>query len=288
MVDYLKWKQETEAKFSLKASLDGVSLFGHTFDAKNIFSTFTHFVPIDSIPRKKVVPLTFDREDQNGRENTLYYDMSLKYFVPTDSLPPRDEGITITRDLFALTDTKDETPIAQAKVGDIVKGKLTLIIPEEYKHVAIADMIPAGFEIVNFNLDTEDQSLLNSEDTQDGYNNYGEGVGFAPVPKSEGFFARIGSFFSGDQVAQVYDAYGSPSSDTASRPTKLYPSHIESHDDRIFLYVTELTPGVYTYEYYLRALVPGTFKHLPARAEELYFPEVFGRTSGDVITVTEK
>jgi len=52
------------------------------------------------------------------------------------------------------------------------------------------------------------------------------------------------------------------------------------------LYMEELSEGVYEYEYYLRALVPGEFQHLPARAEELFFPEVFGRTGGEVFEVT--
>jgi uncharacterized protein YfaS (alpha-2-macroglobulin family) len=52
------------------------------------------------------------------------------------------------------------------------------------------------------------------------------------------------------------------------------------------LYVEEMSEGVYEYEYFLRALVPGEFQHLPARAEQLFFPEVFGRTEGTVIDVT--
>ena len=283
MIDYLKWKHETEASFNLTAALDGVSLFQHAFTAKNIFETVTHFLPIDSIPRKKVVPLTFNREDTNGKQNTLYYDMSLKYFVPTDSLPPRDEGITITRDLFALEDTASAAPITTAKVGDIVRGKITLVIPDTYKHIAVADMIPAGFEIVNFNLDTESKSLTEAQK-----------LSVVPTTKTEsgGFLAHLGdeaaSLFRSAQVAQVYNAYTSTPGESSLRPMKLEPSHVESHDDRVFLYVDSLAPGVYEYEYYLRALVPGSFKHLPARAEELYFPEIFGRTTGDTITVTEK
>ena len=48
-----------------------------------------------------------------------------------------------------------------------------------------------------------------------------------------------------------------------------------------------MSEGVYEYEYYIRALVPGTFHHLPARAEEMYFPEVFGRTEGSYFEIKE-
>lgn len=281
MIDYLAWKHETESEFELTATLDGVTVFGHTFSAKNIFTSFTHFIPIDSLTKNKMLSLVFDRKDTNGKENTLYYDMSLKYFVPVQSLPPRDEGITITRSLFALNDTENKKPIIETKVGDIVRGKITLITPNEYTHVAIEDMIPAGFEIVNFNLQTEDSSLQN--------NNI-NGFGAVPNLGNEGFFAqmheKVTSFFGGTQVAQMYGAFDSIDYESIPQTYTLQPTHIESHDDRVFLYVDTLPAGVYEYEYYLRALVPGVFSHLPARAEELYFPEVFGRTSGDIVTVT--
>ncbi len=279
MTEYLKWQHETEAKFDLTALLDGVALFTHTFDARNIFETFTQVVPIDSLTRKKFLPLTFDRKDLNARQNTLYYDMSLKYFLPVESLPPRDEGITITRNLYALDDAKDATPLTTVKVGDVVRGKLEIMVPGTYRQVSVEDIIPAGFEIVNFNLDTEDQSLKNGA------------YGLAPQSKEPGFFAqvtdRVSSFFGDTQTAQVYGSWGTGEDDLYVLQRTLMPSHIESHDDRLFLYTEYLSPGVYEYTYYLRALVPGKFQHLPARAEELYFPEVFGRTSGDIITVTE-
>lgn len=280
MVDYLKWQKETEAHFTLRGLLDGIEIFDYEFNPKNVFETFTHFVGIDSLPREKLLPLAFEKEDKNGRENNLYYDMALKYYLPTESLPPRDEGITITRDMYALDDEKEITSLNKAKVGDVLKGKLVLTIPDSYSHLSVEDFIPAGFEIVNFNLSTEDQSLNQSEDAYyDEWSSADDGF-VASV------FSSLGSLWGGSQTAQVYGQYNYGGSYGESKRT-LYPTHTESHDDRVFLYVSSIEPGVYEYEYYLRALVPGTFKHLPARAEQLYFPEVFGRTSGDIVTVTE-
>lgn len=256
MVDYLKWQHETESHFSLRGLLDGVEIFGFEFSPKNIFETLTHFIAINDLPKKKLLPLAFEKDDKNGRENNLYYDMSLKYYLPVESLPPRDEGITITRDLYALDDESDTKNLLEAAVGEVVRGKLTITVPDNYHHVAVEDFIPAGFEIVNFNLSTEDQTLNNQEDEF--------GYWLEPVYDDNN---------SGDVEATKY--------------RQLYPTHTESHDDRVFLYSENLEPGVYVYEYYLRALTPGVFQRLPARAEELYFPEVFGRTSGDIITVTQ-
>jgi len=37
----------------------------------------------------------------------------------------------------------------------------------------------------------------------------------------------------------------------------------------------------------MRATTPGVFHDLPVLAQELYFPEVFGRSGGQILTVHE-
>jgi hypothetical protein len=280
LVGYLTWQHESESQFSLKGLLDGVELFATEFTPKTVFDTFTHFVPIDSLAKNKMLPLVLNKEDKNNRDNNLYYDMSLKYYLPVQSLPPRDEGISITRDLYALTDTRNKTSLHTAVVGDVIRGKITITIPEGYQHVAVEDFIPAGFEIVNFNLNTEDQSLNTDKKAPDEWSS-----------RNAGFVANVynsvSSMFGGSQSAQLFGSSFNAGGSYSNQTHKLSPTYVESHDDRVFLYAEHLEPGVYEYEYYLRALVPGSYQHLPARAEELYFPEIFGRTSGDIVTVTK-
>ena len=61
--------------------------------------------------------------------------------------------------------------------------------------------------------------------------------------------------------------------------------HIERHDDRVQLFATRLAEGRHQFSYIVRATTAGTFRTAPARAEEMYEPEVFGRTASAVITV---
>ena len=61
--------------------------------------------------------------------------------------------------------------------------------------------------------------------------------------------------------------------------------HIERHDDRVQLFATRLAEGRHEFSYIVRATTAGTFRTAPARAEEMYEPEVFGRTATAVITV---
>jgi uncharacterized protein YfaS (alpha-2-macroglobulin family) len=54
--------------------------------------------------------------------------------------------------------------------------------------------------------------------------------------------------------------------------------HVELRDDRVLLYATQLPAGTTTTRVRCRATTTGTFLLAPARAEEMYAPEVFGST----------
>ncbi len=62
-------------------------------------------------------------------------------------------------------------------------------------------------------------------------------------------------------------------------------THIEKYDDRVLLFADWLSPGVYKYSYIVRATTKGTFHMPPTHAEEMYSPEVYGRTVSRKIRV---
>jgi uncharacterized protein YfaS (alpha-2-macroglobulin family) len=61
--------------------------------------------------------------------------------------------------------------------------------------------------------------------------------------------------------------------------------HQNLRDERAEAFVSLLWDGVYTYTYVARATTLGKFIVPPARAEEMYSPEVFGRSRGDVVII---
>ena len=61
--------------------------------------------------------------------------------------------------------------------------------------------------------------------------------------------------------------------------------HVERHDDRVNLFATRLGEGMHEFTYLVRATTAGTFMIGPTHAEEMYEPEVFGRTASEVIEV---
>jgi uncharacterized protein YfaS (alpha-2-macroglobulin family) len=61
--------------------------------------------------------------------------------------------------------------------------------------------------------------------------------------------------------------------------------HEERRDDRMVLFADRLPPGVHAASFVARATTPGEFVLSPAHAEEMYTPEVFGRSDGGTFRV---
>jgi len=61
--------------------------------------------------------------------------------------------------------------------------------------------------------------------------------------------------------------------------------HQNMRDHRAEAFTSLLWDGVYEYTYFARATTPGTFIVPPAKAEEMYSPEVFGRSGSDWVIV---
>jgi alpha-2-macroglobulin len=61
--------------------------------------------------------------------------------------------------------------------------------------------------------------------------------------------------------------------------------HQNLRDARAEAFTTLLWEGVYSYSYVARATTPGTFVVPPTKAEEMYAPEVFGRSGSDLVIV---
>jgi len=169
--------------------------------------------------------------------------------LPIEKIPPRDEGFSITREFYALEDKKNEDALTQAKVGDVLRGHIKIFVPKYRNFVSVEDFIPAGVELINFDLATADRSLIAEEE---GNNRY------------------------------YYDwrlRY--------ENERKFNPDMKEYRNDRLFLFKENLPEGEYEFDYYVRVLVPGKFHHLPAVVSEMYFPENFARTSGRYFQVAQ-
>jgi len=64
-------------------------------------------------------------------------------------------------------------------------------------------------------------------------------------------------------------------------------SRSELRDEKVVLFADFLGKGTYEYSYTFRATLPGDYHVIPTLAQEFYFPEVFGRSEGRLLSIGE-
>jgi hypothetical protein len=62
-------------------------------------------------------------------------------------------------------------------------------------------------------------------------------------------------------------------------------AHTELRDEKAVLFASYLPRGTYEYTYQIRASIPGEFRVKPTQAQQVYFPESFGRGDGEIFMI---
>ncbi|MFT5429970.1 MAG: hypothetical protein ACI9OJ_000643 [Myxococcota bacterium] len=191
-------------------------------------------------------PLTIGK-DGPGR---LYYRIGMRY-APSDlKVPAADHGFVVERTYEGADDPSDVTRQKDGtwivKAGARVRVRVTMVAESRRYHVALVDPLPAGLEPLN-------AALRGTED----------------VPEDHG--AQSGK--SGSRSPWSHRRWGR------------WYEHSNLRDERAEAFTSLLWDGVYTYSYLARATTPGNFVVPPAKAEEMYAPETFGRSAGDRVIV---
>jgi uncharacterized protein YfaS (alpha-2-macroglobulin family) len=186
----------------------------------------------------------------------LFYEARLRYarkLLPTDVL---DRGFFVQKtlrpvspgELDQVLDSVPRETAATLPAGSLVVGDLVVVTPSPRDYVVIDDPLPAGLEAVDAQL------------------------------RTTAAWANVSGSASDDEPMSYDDAasgQGYVSSDYRR----------ELRDDRVLYFADHLPAGVYHYRYLARATTFGRFVVPPTRAEEMYTPEVFGRTASSVVEV---
>jgi uncharacterized protein YfaS (alpha-2-macroglobulin family) len=221
-----------------------------TLASKNLIGA-TLTVPASD---QKVVPM---RDVVNGplvlgaKGGPLYYEARLSY-APKDP-PPRDEGIAIQRSMEVID---EPGPGGTVVGGTMLRVTLSVVTPVVRHDVAVVDPIPAGLEVVDTSF------AITSQAPDEG----------------------------GGEVENMYelgytDSYEASTDELPDYGGSWVFDHHQIDDAEVRLYASYMPPGVHTYRYVVRATSPGTYAHPPATAEEMYEPEIFGRTKSGMLKV---
>ena len=194
--------------------------------------------------------LTISPEDK-GR---FYYTSRLTYAPQQLKSTPTNAGMELTREYSVQRNgqwTILKAPVAITQ-GELVKVDLFLRLPAPRSYVVVDDPIPGGLEAVNRDLATS-----------------------STVDADQGAF--IGSQASTWFDSREWIDYGA---------TLWSFYHKELRHSSARFYSEYLPAGNYHLSYVSQAIAPGTFVILPAHAEQMYTPDLFGDSAPDTLTVT--
>jgi hypothetical protein len=191
--------------------------------------------------------LTIGRGSGEGR---LYYTAHLKVYLPVEEIEPLNRGVIVSRHYSDpdCTEGLQCPEVETVEVGDVVQVRLSIIAPHDLYYVVVEDPLPAGAEAIDPSLATT--SLVEQE----------------PALSRE--VEREGP-------RQFYRWWWN------------WYSRSEMRDDKVVLFADYLPAGTYEYTYTFRATRPGEYQVIPSNAREFYFPEVFGRGAGRLLTIEE-
>jgi uncharacterized protein YfaS (alpha-2-macroglobulin family) len=234
------------ARLWLGATYAGDESFkGRSIDSKVLNIPMTYLTQHAGVSN-----LLIDRQGA-GR---LYYRIGMKYAPKNLKLGPADYGFTVLRQYEAIDNGEDVKQNADGswtiRSGARVRVRLTMVAQARRYHVALVDQLPAGLEILNPELAVTESRP-------------GEKYGKTPVVEFRSQSLGRGKLYWRQNWFE----------------------HQNFRDERAEAFTSLLWEGVYNYSYVARATTPGEFVVPPAKAEEMYHAETFGRTGTDFVRI---
>ncbi len=171
LTDWMLVTGELRPDYTYTAALNGAALAEGTASPANVTETQRLVVDVGDLLTGEANRLVFERSDGDG---SLYYTAHLRVYLPVPEIEPLDRGIVLER-RYTLFGDESQTPITQARIGDVVQVRLTIILPNDLHYAVIEDPIPAGAEAINPQLATSQQVGTQPELNRDNPFGYGWG-----------------------------------------------------------------------------------------------------------------
>ncbi|MFZ5628586.1 MAG: MG2 domain-containing protein [Spirochaetota bacterium] len=241
--------------FMAEISLAGNSVFSQKLNSHRL-ERFTRSLTLPELRRLGktgvVQPFVISKSGEKGR---LYYTARLNYATSRLAEQPRDEGIEMHRNLFAIEKVNGRQMARKVrgdrlKRGELYLQKLMLTTTKPYFNVVLVDPLASQTEIMNAAFATERAAATNVAEPADGAENSNAG------------HASEESYYFGTE-----------------------PTRTEYRHDKVVMFFDYLPPGYHEYRYFVRPLVRGRSVHPAGQAKLMYEPEVFGRSASQFVVV---
>lgn len=190
--------------------------------------------------------------DRTG-QGRLYYMASVTYAPKENLAKSRNAGIEVHREYLVERGGKFVLLPSPMKIrkGELVRVNLYVTVPSARSFVVVNDPVPGGLEVLN-----EDLANTSAVD-----------AGKAKDKIDPGAF--MWKFSDWNYFSVSYFGF----------------YHQEIRHDSVKFYSEYLEKGRYQLSYMAQAIAPGSFVVMPMHAEEMYDPDVFGKTNADTLEV---
>jgi hypothetical protein len=151
---------ELEADYSYAVTLNRDELASGSVNRDNVDQPIDLQVAIQDMLLDAANGLFISRSSEGSQsgEGQLYYSAYLEYFLPAAELQALDRGVVVAQQyrlVDPLTGKASEQPISEAKIGDTIQVRLTIVAPTNLYYLLVESPLPAGAEAI-------DPSLLNT------------------------------------------------------------------------------------------------------------------------------
>ncbi|PWH17225.1 MAG: hypothetical protein DDG59_08280 [Anaerolineae bacterium] len=150
---WLETSAELQGEYSMSVALNNRRLGQWDVGKENVDEAIELRIAINDLIAGEINRIVFTKSNEDGR---LYYTLHLSVPQPVTEIQPLSRGIAVSREYF-----KPENPeisISEAHVGEVIYGRLTLVVPNDVHHLVVEDYLPAGIEAIDQNLLTASQS----------------------------------------------------------------------------------------------------------------------------------
>ncbi|MBK9517554.1 MAG: Ig-like domain-containing protein [Anaeromyxobacter sp.] len=261
LTEVVRVKEREVPAFTGRVTLGGKEVASAPFQGRTTEVTAVT-VPAAALPAAggagaAALPLDFRRD---GTAGVLYYGALLRYAPQVMPVAPLERGLFVQR---WFEPYGGGGQVRAARAGDLVRVRVRVASSQERRFLAVTVPLPAGLEIVDTTLAST--ALLRRSAREEGP---GEG-------------------YDGSADGAAGAALGEERAGEGAWATTFWSpfDHEERRDDQLVLFADRLPPGVHLTSFVARATTPGEWTLAPAQAEQMYAPEVFGRSDGGTFTV---
>ena len=163
LTDHIKTTEQEAPNYTAVIGVGDKVLMEERFEGRDLAARHVHIPMKDLVGREGDV-LSLIREGTGG---PLYYNIRLSYVREKAPETVYDNGFTLMREYIAVDGPNKGQVVTDVKPGQVVKVRLTVVVPEDRHYVAIEDPLPAGFEPINTAFNTTASHFKGMEGSQD-------------------------------------------------------------------------------------------------------------------------